>query len=144
VNERLLVDTNVWLAAADRRSVHHQECTQLIVANAGRVSSPVPVLAESSWLILDRLGPEPHRLFLEAIVEGAIAAIDLTGGDWRRATALCAQYADLRLDLMDASIVAIAERLEITIIATFNHRDFTVVRPAHTEAFELIPANTTR
>lgn len=40
---------------------------------------------------------------------------------------------------MDARIVAIAERLNVTTIATMNHRDFTVVRPAHCEAFELIP-----
>jgi predicted nucleic acid-binding protein len=39
----------------------------------------------------------------------------------------------------DASIIAIAERLDLTTIATLNHRDFAVVRPAHCDGFELIP-----
>ena len=38
-----------------------------------------------------------------------------------------------------ALIGFIAERLKVTTIATLNHRDFTVVRPAHCEAFELLP-----
>jgi hypothetical protein len=40
---------------------------------------------------------------------------------------------------MDASLVAIAERFELGSIATLNRRDFTVVRPSHVDAFELLP-----
>ncbi len=42
----------------------------------------------------------------------------------------------------DASIVAIAERLGIRRIATFDRRHFTVVRPAHVETFTLLPEAT--
>jgi predicted nucleic acid-binding protein len=48
-------------------------------------------------------------------------------------------YADLRLGMVDASIVAVAERLGITSVFTINRRDFTVVRPRHIAAFELLP-----
>jgi hypothetical protein len=41
---------------------------------------------------------------------------------------LVERYADLGLGLVDASIVAIAERLGADTIATLNRRDFTVVR----------------
>jgi len=41
--------------------------------------------------------------------------------------------------LVDASVVAIAERTATTTIATFNHRDFRDVRPRPYPAFELIP-----
>lgn len=47
--------------------------------------------------------------------------------------------ADMGLGLVDASVVAIAEGLRITTVATLNRRDFTVVRPGHGEALELIP-----
>lgn len=43
------------------------------------------------------------------------------------------------LGTVDASVVAVAERLGITTIATLIHRGFAVVRPAHTTAFELLP-----
>jgi uncharacterized protein len=38
-----------------------------------------------------------------------------------------------------ASLIAIAERLGIDTIATLDRRHFTVVRPAHVEAFTLLP-----
>jgi predicted nucleic acid-binding protein len=52
---------------------------------------------------------------------------------------LVGQYANLDLGAADASIVAVAERMGISRIATVDRRDFTVVRPKHVPAFELIP-----
>lgn len=135
----LLVDTSVWLAAADRRSDRHGDCVALLAAHASELASPVPVIAETSWLILDRLGHAAHQQFLGLVGAGHLNAVDLTRHDWARSIDLCSDYQDLRLDLMDASIIAIAERLGVTTIATMNHRDFVVVRPANCDAFELIP-----
>jgi hypothetical protein len=39
-----------------------------------------------------------------------------------------------------ASVVAVAERLKATRVATLDHRHFRAVRPAHCDAFELLPA----
>ena len=99
----------------------------------------MPVIAESSWLILDRLGVEPHHQFLSLVTSGELTAVDLTAADWLRCVELCDRYRDLRLDVMDAAIVAVAERFAVTTIATMNYRDFAVVRPAHCEALELVP-----
>jgi hypothetical protein len=52
---------------------------------------------------------------------------------------LIEQYHDLGLGVVDSSIVAVAERLGASTIATLNRRDFTVVRPMHIAAFELLP-----
>ena len=43
------------------------------------------------------------------------------------------------LGTVDASVIALAERLKVSQIATLDHRHFSVVRPAHVEAFELLP-----
>jgi hypothetical protein len=43
------------------------------------------------------------------------------------------------LGLVDATVIAAAEMLTEEKIATLDRRRFTVVRPAHTEAFELLP-----
>ena len=48
-------------------------------------------------------------------------------------------YVDMPLGGADASVVAIAERLGETTIATLDRRHFGVVRPAHATAFELVP-----
>jgi uncharacterized protein len=40
---------------------------------------------------------------------------------------------------IDASVVAAAERLDITEIATLDRRHLSIVRPVHTHSFELLP-----
>ena len=135
----LLVDTNIWLVAADRRSDRHGQITRLLASDVDW-ASPTPVVAESAWLILARLGTESHQRFLRLVTEDRLKPIELTEIDWQRCLDLVTTYSDLRLDLADAALVAIAERLGETTIATLNHRDFRVVRPAHCEAFDLVPS----
>jgi predicted nucleic acid-binding protein len=135
----LPVDTNIWLAAADRRSDRHGECASLLRDHRGELAAPVPVIAETSWLILDRLGTAAQATFIRLITSGQLTPVDLTEADWQRCAQLVEQYASLRLDLIDASLVAVAERHGLTTLATLNRRDFTVVRPRHAEAFELLP-----
>jgi len=135
----VLVDTNIWLASADRRSDRHADCAALVRGHPSHLASPVPVIAETSWLLLDRLGPSPHLEFSRMVSAGRLQALDLAEEDWRRCVELVERYADLHLDLMDASLVALAERLGENTIATLNRRDFTVVRPRHLTAFVLLP-----
>jgi hypothetical protein len=40
---------------------------------------------------------------------------------------------------VDASITAVAERLDITRILTLDQRDFRIIRPRHCDYFELLP-----
>jgi uncharacterized protein len=56
-----------------------------------------------------------------------------------RIAELVARYHDLQLGTVDASVIAAAERLSITEIATIDRRHFSVVRPDHVPAFELLP-----
>lgn len=67
---------------------------------------------------------------------------DLTPADWARIADLLGTYTDVGLDAADASIIAIAERLNQTVIATLDERDFRIVRPAHTDTFDLLPGTT--
>jgi hypothetical protein len=48
-------------------------------------------------------------------------------------------YGDFPLGTTDASVIAVAERLNITEVATLDHRHFAAVRPAHCDAFSLLP-----
>jgi len=43
------------------------------------------------------------------------------------------------LGLVDASVVAIAERIKAVTLATTDRRHFSVVRPAHAAALTLVP-----
>jgi uncharacterized protein len=135
----LLADTNIWLAAADRRSGRHEQCAALVREHRGELAAPVPVIAEAAWLILDRLGTAAQAAFVRMVTAGALTPVDLAPADWQRCEELVTTYASLRLDLIDASLAAVAERLGHTTLATLNHRDFHVIRPRHATAFHLIP-----
>lgn len=136
----IVVDTGVLLAVADASDADHDRCDHLLAGYPGReLLVPVTVIVESSWLIEDRLGPAAEAAFLRSFPAGELTRVDLTEADWERAVALIETYADLGLGLVDASLVAVAERHRITTLATLNHRDFTVVRPRHTDALELLP-----
>jgi predicted nucleic acid-binding protein len=49
------------------------------------------------------------------------------------------QYRDFPLGGADASIVALAERLDIETVVTLDDRPFRAVRPRHRRAFRLLP-----
>lgn len=57
-----------------------------------------------------------------------------------RAADLEAEYQDLRLGVVDASVIATCETLGETKVATLDHRHFSVVRPRHCDALTLLPA----
>jgi predicted nucleic acid-binding protein len=128
------------LAAADADDAHHAVCSQLLREHRGQLKVPAPVVPETAWQVEHNLGPVSEARFLRLITSGQLEVVDLTIDDYGRCAELIEAYASLRLGLVDASVVTIAENLKISTLATLNHRDFRVVRPRHTAAFDLLPA----
>jgi predicted nucleic acid-binding protein len=97
------------------------------------------VITEVTYLLATRLGPEPEVRFLGDLAAGAFQIEPVGAGDWLRIAELVAAYRRLPLGTVDGSVVALAERLGVSEIATADRRDFGVVRPAHVDRFELVP-----
>lgn len=135
----IVIDTGVLLAAADTGDQDHHRCAQLLRDHHRQLAVPAPVIVETSWQIERNLGPGPEAGFLRLVTTAEVEVVDLDLDDYRRCVELIEAYADMGLGLVDASVVCVAERLELTTVATLNRRDFTVVRPRHTDSFELIP-----
>jgi hypothetical protein len=68
---------------------------------------------------------------------GKLIAVDITIADYM--AELVEPYADWPLGRTDASVIAIAERLGVTTVATLNRRQFGPIKPRHIEAFTLLP-----
>jgi hypothetical protein len=100
---------------------------------------PTLVVAEVACLIETRLGPEVEVRFLGDLASGSLIAEPVVASDWLRIAELVSRYRDLPLGTVDASVVAAGERLGLAELATLDRRHFSVVRPAHTEVFELLP-----
>ena len=136
----IVVDTGFLVALLDADDRHHERCRTWLGANDEPLVVPVPVVTETCYFIERDSGPEIEADFLESFGPGeTFEMIELRPGDWSRVADLVRTYADLPLGVVDASVMAIAERLGSTQIATLDHRHFTVVRPAHASTFELLP-----
>ena len=77
--------------------------------------------------------------FLRSLATDTLTVEALTSADYGRAAELVDGYRDLPLGTVDATVIAVAERLHVTTIATLDRRHFSVVRPDHTTHFELLP-----
>lgn len=52
---------------------------------------------------------------------------------------LVTTYRDFPLGTTDASVIAVAERLGVTEVATLDHRHFRAVRSRHVDTLVLLP-----
>jgi uncharacterized protein len=105
----------------------------------GPLVVPAMVVAEVAYMVASRLGTEPEVRFLGAIAAGELIVEPVHATDWIRVAELVWAYRDIGLGTTDASVIAAAERLGQDTIATLDRRDFSVVRPAHVAAFQLLP-----
>ncbi len=135
----LIVDAGPLYAAATRGERAHRPCVELLAETDPPIVVPALVVAEVAYLLGDRHGPEAEVAFARALAQGELVTEAVLDADWARITELMERYVDLPLGVVDASVIALAERKEADVIATLDHRHFTVVRPAHVDAFVLVP-----
>jgi predicted nucleic acid-binding protein len=138
----IVCDTGPLVAAADRDDQDNRACTDLLTGlHLARrpILVPAPVVAEVGYLLGRTAGAKIEAAFLRSVVAQTITIVDLELADYERMADLVETYADFPLGTTDAAVVAVAERLGITEVATLDHRHFHAVRPRHTNAFTLLP-----
>jgi hypothetical protein len=133
------VDTGPLVAAVSRSDGWHARVASWWAANREPVLIPVTVLPEAAYLIGTRLGAAHETAFVRALADGEAEVGAVEDADLGRAAELMATYQDLPLGLVDATIIAMAERLDVTTILSTDRRHFGVVRPAHCPRFHLVP-----
>jgi predicted nucleic acid-binding protein len=135
----IVCDTGPLVAVLNADDKHHDACRSLLESEPGPLIVPAPILTEVCYLAASRLGPQAEAAFLESLASAELHLEATTTGDLARMAELVRAYADFPLGAADASVIAVAERLDVTQIATIDHRHFRVVRPRHCHAFDLLP-----
>ena len=133
----LLLDTGVLYALADASDAWHARCRDYVSAPGKALIVPVTVIPEVAYLLRERLGPREERAFVVALVQDPLRVETATRADLERCAGLLQKYP--QIGFVDASVVAIAERLGVRTIATTDRRHFGPIRPRHVPAFELVP-----
>lgn len=135
----IIADTSALYALADKRDAWHERMRRYWEENPEPWLIPASVVTEAAFLYARRLGPEAESDFVGSLAAGVFAVETLETADYSRAADLIRAYADLPLGFVDASIVAMAERLDIDTLLTTDRRHFSVVRPAHVPRLRLVP-----
>lgn len=135
----LICDTGPLLAALDAADPDHQTCADLLTTATEDLVVPTLVLAELDYWCHTRLTGTAWRTFLTDVLDGVYRTEHPTIPDLARCNDLQEQYADLTLGVVDASVIALTERLHEPKVATLDHRHFATVRPAHVTALTLLP-----
>lgn len=125
-----------YIDADDR---HHSACSELLAEHPGPLVVPTLVVTEVAYLIGTRLGAAAEVRFLGDLASGDLIVDPVAASDWLRIAELVHVYRELPLGTVDASVIAAAERLGATTVATIDRRHFGVVRPAHCERLEILP-----
>lgn len=135
----IVVDTGPVVALLNDRDDHHERCREFLANYPGPLLIPTTVFTEVCMLVERRRGTRAERAFLDDVRAGLFVMIESTSADLDRIADLVEGYASLPLGTVDASVIALVERLNLTAVATLDHRHFRVVRPRHCPALTLLP-----
>jgi predicted nucleic acid-binding protein len=134
-----ILDTSFLFALTDQSDHNHQRVLSYAQNSNEKLVLPTVVLPEICYLISSRLGHPAMCQFVASTTSDMVQIEPLTKDDLIRVEQILKQYADTQLDFTDAAITAIAERLSIIRVCTFDQRDFSIIRPKHCDYFEIFP-----
>jgi predicted nucleic acid-binding protein len=135
----ILVDTGILYAIADRDDTWYESAKIFLQNNADALIAPATVVPEACYLLNSYLGQEAEQSFITSITRGELRVEGLLNKDFLRSLELLRTYASANIGFVDASIIALAERLNIRRLLTTDRRHFSFIRPRHCPAFILLP-----
>ena len=124
----IITDTGAFVALINQRDEYHDISKPSITT--------YPVISETCHLSKRASGQEAEQLFLRGVVFESIKVFHLDTSHLARMTLLMRKYADLPMDLADASLVVLAEHFRDGRILTVDQRDFSVYRWNDTQPFQ--------
>lgn len=137
----VIVDSSFIYALLNQKERCHFDALHFSLMNTEELRVPDVVLPELSYLFRRDFGYAGVQRLLELIPSLDARYVPIVSQDIPRIHEITIMYGDAAFDIVDCCIMAIAERLGITRIATFDRRDFSIFRPRHCDYFALLPTN---
>ena len=132
-----VVDSGPLYAVTDADDADHASSIAVLQRSDLQLVIPALVVAEVTYMVGRRLGALAEARFLQGLAQFDVEAP--MGQDWMRIGELVEQYHEFPLGGTDASVVALAERLQTDLVITLDHRHLSAVRPQHCAALTLLP-----
>jgi uncharacterized protein len=131
----IIADTGGVLVLFDQSHPKHQATLDSLDE---RLIVPSLILPEIDYLS-HRLPRGAMRSFMASLLTQEFEYYELDLTDLQRANEIMNQYADANVGLVDAAVVAVAERLSINRILTIDQRHFSMFKPKNLGFLELLP-----
>ena len=135
----VLVDSSFLYSLIDTRDDHHETAKLFLATNKEDFIIPDVTLPEVTHVLNKRIGHHAVAVFLKAFLTLSIVLETITLADIERSLNIMENYPEAKLDFVDCCLMALAERLTITQVCTFDRRDFSIFRPVHCDYLELLP-----
>jgi predicted nucleic acid-binding protein len=132
----ILVDAGFLYALLDKDDDWHAKAVAASETIKEKWITTWPVLTEAVQLIVRWLGIDPAIALMRDIAAGDIGLWEIAPEGCRRIPVLMQRYADLPMDLADASLILLAESLGHGRILTTDQRDFRTYRWKSKRPFE--------
>lgn len=134
----VLADTGAIYALLDRDDTWHERVRSWWATAGSEVVLPVTILAEVAWLLGSRIGPHAETAFVQALAAGEFLVAPLDDADLAVAARVMNRHHDLPLGFVDASVVALSERLGAEAVLTTDRRHFSALKVGRTP-LRLVP-----
>lgn len=134
-----IVDSGFLYALVDSADQHSERVHLAIESIFEPILLPSSAITETAYFVQRNLGQADLAKFIANLHLIEMSIVDPVGEDMTRAGTILKTYLDQDIDYVDALIVAMAERLDITKILTVDRRHFSIFRPNHCPAFEILP-----
>lgn len=133
-----LCDAGPLIALVNRRQAVHQRCADILNTTELPLMTTWACLTEAMYMVGVRGGWAYQRALWSILNDGLLQIHPLDDAEVRRAQEMMGQYANVPMDLADATLVAIAEKLQVTRVFTLDS-DFRIYRMGDGKAFEIQP-----
>ena len=137
----VIVDTGFWLALADQQDIYHKQAKRTLQQIDEPLITTWCVITETCYMLLKRKGVPAQTAFMISIANKAFELFDLQFHHAIRIAQLMQQYANLPMDLADASLVILAEQLGHGRILSVDYRDFNTYRWKNNQPFQNLLQN---
>ncbi len=127
-NIPIIADTGFWIALLNRTDSFHSQAVTALSSLERRLVTTWPVMTETCHILLRRGGQAAQQQFIAQWVQGHFDVFTLTAAHGSTVQSLMHKYADLPMDLADASLVLLAGELGHGDILTTDQRDFRTYR----------------
>lgn len=137
--DAVIIDTGIIFALSDKKDSWHNRSVDFFTDFNGKLIIPSTVIPEACYLLNTFLGQSAEIKFINSLANREITIEHFSIVDLTRCIEVLTKYEDHNIGFVDATLIAISERLKATKILTTDRKHFSIIKPNHCKLFTLLP-----